>query len=386
MDVAAWANEHGCFVARLHPPVIDEVRPYIDSDRVAQEEFKTHRATLERAQALVTIESATVRDVVGFVELPDGQICYEGNWWLPHLQGHPAYKRRFTLKHRRLNGNIYSLLCLWVSEFYHWFHDVLPRLEMALPYLPADTKFLINSNPKAWQVDSLVAFGIGPDRLEIQPDDIHTHVERLWFATPVGHSSLGSGLVMRRVADRLLHHFIGNDSEPNLHHRLYVSRRNAANRRIVNESEISPVLGENGFQTVLCEDLSLAEQVRLFAKTKAIIGGHGAGLINLIYCMPNSFVGEVYLDGAPPAYLVMSRQFGMRFSRFEANIVAVESGQVDMRVDLTAFGTWIYYWLDSLRHASASANEVAHSVDITTQPPDSNCDSIGNRNESPRTH
>ena len=39
MDVAAWANEHWCFVALLHPPVIDEVRPYIDYDRVAQEEF-----------------------------------------------------------------------------------------------------------------------------------------------------------------------------------------------------------------------------------------------------------------------------------------------------------------------------------------------------------
>src|SRR5262245_47618913 len=67
MDVAAWANEHGCFVARLHPAVIDEVRPYIGFDRVAQEEFRTHRVALERAQTLVTIEGATIRDVVGLV-------------------------------------------------------------------------------------------------------------------------------------------------------------------------------------------------------------------------------------------------------------------------------------------------------------------------------
>src|SRR5215468_9678688 len=341
MDAAAWAKERGCPVKLLHPPVIGEVRPYVNDDRVAQEEFRIHRAALARAQTLVTIEKATIRDVIGFVELPDGQICYEGNWWLPYLQGHPAYKRRLTLKRRRLNGNIYSLLCLWVSEFYHWFHDVLPRLEMALPYLPADTRFLINSNPKPWQLDSLVAFGIGPDRLEIQPDNIHTRVERLWFATPLGHSTLGSGLVMRRVADRLLHHFIGNDSEPNLHHRLYISRRNAANRRIVNESEISPVMDENGFQTVLCEDLSLAEQVRLFAKAKAIMGGHGAGLTNLIYSMPNSFVGEIYIDGVPPAYLVMSQQLGMRLNRFKASPVPVEQSQVDMQVDAAAFKKWI---------------------------------------------
>jgi hypothetical protein len=346
IDAAAWAKKRGCPVKVLHPPVIDEVRPYINSDRVAREEFKMHRAALECAQTLVTIEKATIRDVVGFVVLPDGQICYEGNWWLPYLQDHPAYKRRLALKRRRLRGNIYSLLSLWATEFYHWFHDVLPRLEMALPHLPPDTRFLINSSPKAWQLDSLLAFGLGLDRLEIQPVGAHTRVGTLWFATPVGHSSLGSGLVIRRVADRLRHHFIGTDSRPNLHHRLHISRRNAAHRRIVNESEISPALEESGFQTVLCEDLSLAEQVGLFAKATAIVGGHGAGLINFIYSMPDSFVGEAYLDGVPPAYLVLSQQLGMRFSRFEANMVAAERGRFDMQVEPVAFKTWICDCLD----------------------------------------
>jgi hypothetical protein len=358
MDVAAWANERGCLVKLLHPPVIDEVRPYVNDDRVAREEFVTHRAALERAQTLVTIERATIRDVVGFVELPDGQICYEGNWWLPYLQDNPAYKRRFALKRRRLSGNIYSLLCLWAPEFYHWFHDVLPRLETALRHLPADTKFLINSNPKAWQLHSLIAFGIGTDRLEIQPDGTHTRVERLWFATPVGHSSLGSGTVIRRVADRLRRHFIGGDSRQMVNHRLYISRRKAAVRRIVNESEIIPVLEAHGFQTVLCEDLSLAEQVGLFAKTTATIGGHGAGLTNLMYCMPDSFVGEIRVEGVPPAYLVMSRQLGMRFSRFEANMLAIERSEVDMQVNAAAFRKWICDWLDPLKYAASTINAI----------------------------
>jgi Glycosyltransferase 61 len=376
MDVAAWANERDCLVKLLHPPVIDEVRPYVNADRLAREEFTKHRATLERAQTLVTIEGPTIRDVVGFVELPDGQVCYEGNWWLPYLQDHPAYKRRFALKRRRLSGNIFSLLGLWASEFYHWFHDVLPRLETALRHLPADTKFLINSNPKAWQLESLIAFGIGPDRLEIQPDGAHTRVERLWFATPVGHSSLGSGLVMRRVANSLRRHFIGDDSKHKSHHRVYISRRKASNRRIVNEGEISPLLKEHGFETVLCEDLSLAEQVRLFARTTATIGGHGAGLTNLMYCMPDSFVGEIGVEGVPPAYLVMSRQLGMRFSRFEANIVAVDRSQIDMQVEPAAFTTWICDCLDSLRRAASNANKAANAVDITTQRQIPNKDSI----------
>ena len=361
-----WANERGCLVKLLYPPVIDEVRPYIGDDCVAREEFTKHRDALERSQTLVAIEGTTIRDVVGFVELPDGQICYEGTWWLPYLENHPAYKRRFALKRRRLSGNIYSLLSLWSSEFYHWFHDVLPRLETALPHLPLDTKFPINSNPKAWQLDSLIAFGVGSDRLKIQPDGVHTRVERLWFATPVGHSSLGSGTVIRRLANRLRRHFAPDDSKHKSRHRLYISRCKAANRRIVNESEISPLLKEHGFEIVLCEDLSLADQVRLFARTTAFIGGHGAGLTNLIYCIPDSFVGEIGVEGVPPAYLVMSRQLGMRFSRFEANIVAVARSQVDMQVEPAAFTAWICGCLDSLRRAASNADKAANAVDITT--------------------
>ena len=352
MDVAAWAKKRGGLVKMLHPPVIEEVRAYINDDRVAREEFRKHRAVLERVQTLVTIEGATIRDVVGFVVLPDGQICYEGNWWRPYLQDHPAYKRRLALKRRRLSGNIYSLLSLWAPEFYHWFHDVLPRLEMALPHLPPDTRFLINSNPKAWQLDSLIAFGIGPGRLEIQPDGMHTRVEKLWFATPVGHSSLGSGLVMRRLARRLRRHFVDDNSAEKLR-RLYVSRRKAADRRIVNESEIKPLLAEHGLETVLCEDLSLAQQVRLFAKTTAIVGAHGAGLTNLIYCMPDSFVGEIRFDCVPPAYLVMSRQLGMHFSSFEADPVVAGERQIDMQVNPAAFEKWISDCLDSIWQSPA---------------------------------
>jgi hypothetical protein len=365
MDAALWASERGFPVKLLHSPVIDEVKPYINDDAVAREEFAKHRADLERAQTLVTIEGTTVRDTVGFVELPDGQICYQGNWWLPYLQDHPAYKRRLTLKRWRLAGNIYSLLCLWAPEFYHWFHDVLPRLETALPHLPADTRFLINSDPKPWQVDSLTAFGIGPDRLEIQPGGTRTRIERLWFATPVGHTSLGSGVVIQQVANRLRRHFAGDDSTQRVNHRLYISRRKAALRRIVNESEITPLLEERGFETLLCEDLSLAEQIGLFAKTTAVIGGHGGGLINLIYCGPGSCVGEVYIGRVFPHYLVTSRQLGMHFSRFEAEPVPAGATD-DMHVNPAAFKKWISHWLEPPHKSAANPVEAASAFDVGT--------------------
>jgi len=333
MDVAALAAKRGWPLKQLHPPVINEIEPYVKGDYWAQEDFNRHHEFLERAQTLVTIEQATIRDVVGFVELPDGQICFEGNWWLPILQDHPAYKQRFSLKNRRLKGNIYSLLCSWASEFYHWFHDVLPRLETALMHLPQDIRFLIQSNPKTWQLDSLAAYGIGRERLEPQPHGMHTRVEKLWFATPIGHESLGSGAVLRRVANRLLRYFADDNLNAGLRN-VYVSRRKATCRRVVNETEIEPVLKERGFETVLCEDLALAEQVKLFSNASAIVGPMGAGLTNLIYSSKGSFIGEIQTSDFPNAhYLVMSQQLGMRFDRFKADAIPLTENRVDMRVD-----------------------------------------------------
>ena len=354
MDVAAWASQSGYPVKLLHPPVIDEVRPYVHDDSVAQEEFVKHSAALERSQTLVIIEGATIRDAVGFVELPDGQICYEGNWWLPYLQAHPAYKRRLALRRRRLRGNIYSLLCLWGTEFYHWFHDVLPRLETALPHLPPDTRFLINSNPKPWQLDSLAAFEIKPEQLEIQPARVYTRAERLWFATPVGHTTLASGAIIKRVANRLRHHFVEDNSEEKLR-RLHISRRKTNFRRIVNENEIIPLLEERGFETVLSEELSLREQVKWFSATVAMVGVHGAGLTNLMYCAPGSYIGEIYTGRVFPHYLVTARQLGLSFGRFEAD-PAAGSGS-DLQVNPAAFRKWICGALDPLEQVASTPTE-----------------------------
>jgi capsular polysaccharide biosynthesis protein len=127
----------------------------------------------------------------------------------------------------------------------------------------------------------------------------------------------------------------------------------------VNEGEITPLLEERGFETVLCEDLSLAELVKLFAKTTALVGAHGAGLTNLIYCLPGSCVGEVSSGRVPPHththYLVMSQQLGMHFSRFKAEVASRERNHVDIRIDKALFSTWISTYSDQLSRAKRRA-------------------------------
>jgi capsular polysaccharide biosynthesis protein len=44
------------------------------------------------------------------------------------------------------------------------------------------------------------------------------------------------------------------------------------------------LLRKDGFELYCLEDMSIVEQIRLFASARLVIGPHGAGLTNIIYC------------------------------------------------------------------------------------------------------
>ena len=75
--------------------------------------------------------------------------------------------------------------------------------------------------------------------------------------------------------------------------RVYVSR-DRSRRRITNEQEMLPVLNKYGFEVVHTEDLTLREQISLFSETEVVMGGHGSGPNNHIFCRAPATVIELY--------------------------------------------------------------------------------------------
>lgn len=77
--------------------------------------------------------------------------------------------------------------------------------------------------------------------------------------------------------------------------RLYVSRRYARSRRVVNELELEPVLKIFGFQIVYCENMNLETQIALFKSAEFVCAPHGAGLANIAYCESRASVLEIIM-------------------------------------------------------------------------------------------
>jgi capsular polysaccharide biosynthesis protein len=334
-DVEKWALNSGKGSTQLHPPIRPEIERIANIDAAAAAEFERHKSELSRWQTLCVIENARVRNSIGLIILPDGHVCLQGNWHRPYLEQHSAYFRRRGYRVQRVNGDAYSLLSLWSSEYFHWLHDVLPRLYTALPKLPKGTKFIINAGPKRFQIDSLAALGIRPGDLLLQNPSEEKTIERLWFASPLGHSTFTAADTLRAVGQRL-RDALGAPSKP-AREKIYISRRKATSRRVLNEDNIVPVLETAGFKVLVAEEMDLRDQTQAFARARCVLGPHGAGLINMIFCNEATRVGEIIAIPDNPCYLSMAHQLGFTFRRFTASSAGSKPGFGDMIVDPKQF-------------------------------------------------
>lgn len=75
--------------------------------------------------------------------------------------------------------------------------------------------------------------------------------------------------------------------------RLYISRKKAGRRHLVNEEQLLPILKEYGFAPVFLEEMEVQDQIRLFSKATHVIAPHGAGLANLVFAPYNTRILEI---------------------------------------------------------------------------------------------
>lgn len=140
--------------------------------------------------------------------------------------------------------------------------------------------------------------------------------------------------------------------------RLLVSRADTTYRRIANEAALADLLAPFGFETIAPGRLSFAEQVAAFRDATHVIGPHGAGLGNILFCAPGVHVLEAFHPHYGTwAYAMASVPLGLDYASLVAwdgasdapafNDPAQEpvernahAGR-DMRVDLDEVRRWL---------------------------------------------
>lgn len=196
------------------------------------------------------------------------------------------------------------------KNYYHWIFDDLPRLKLLEGVIDEIDYLIVPHDLKRFHLETLNLLGFPEGRLLKIKDDMHLQCERLFVP------SFGSTWNMSWTCEFLRDSFLPDDlAEP--HRLIYISRKDAPYRKIINEEEVEDYLREIGFEIVQMSGLSFLEQVKICAEAKIVVGPHGAGLSNIIFCrdakvleiFPPSCVNVCYwslinIDGAEYYYLI----------------------------------------------------------------------------------
>lgn len=185
----------------------------------------------------------------------------------------------FFRKRRRIDTDVLWITDYWSKGYFHWLTDALTRLYVVRDRLEQLTLLLPGDfETRDFVKTSLRVFGVKNVEF-VQPNEV-VECRTLLMPTHTAPSGHFRDEVIRGVRTLLLS-ALGESTGGS--ERLYISRRLAGRRRIVNEAELAPVFKNFGFETVCAEELSFEQQVSLASRARYLVSNHGAGLTNMLF-------------------------------------------------------------------------------------------------------
>ncbi|UPL50269.1 glycosyltransferase family 61 protein [Hymenobacter sublimis] len=239
----------------------------------------------------------------------DVSFQYDGaRWDLTPPEENNIFRQRYFQRPVELPGTLCSLLSgggAASGNYYHWLIDSLPRLYLVREagLLDAVDYFLVYDKSKRFVLDTMGALGIGPERLVDVTTNPHVRA-RCLLATPgvrgnLTHTPAWACKFLRSIL--LPPPVVNRSFSPYI----YISRRDAPGRHILNEEALEAMLREYGFETHVLTPYTQNEKTALFAQAQIIVSAVGAGLANivvspvgaqLIELFPSSFVVADYME------------------------------------------------------------------------------------------
>ena len=209
---------------------------------------------------------------------------------------------------KKINGSVLSLLTGGGGNenYWHWMFDVLPRLSICEDIINLDEIdfFLVPDNKKSFQAESLDILKIPKAKQISSKKYRHIFTSNLYVTShPVvlsNNATRDIHNIPEWISKWLRKKFLKNNSANNnkFPKKIYLDRSDSKSkvknlRSIINEDEVKSHLATKGFEVVKLTNLSFINQALTFYNAEKIVGLHGAGFANVIFCKPNTRVLEL---------------------------------------------------------------------------------------------
>lgn len=193
------------------------------------------------------------------------------------------------------------------TNFGMWYYETLPKLAIYSAYCDRTGKQPTLVVPELTGLQAQVLNMLGfTDRIELATerlcaDEVILPSQTGWsrnslFNTPPSN--------VQWVRNALLATISPGDQYAD---RVYISRTDADFRQVDNETAVMEVLEPLGFEKYALAEMTLHEQVRLFAGADLVVGPHGAGMAHMVHTRATRFV-ELFPGraGVMPYYFALA--------------------------------------------------------------------------------
>jgi capsular polysaccharide biosynthesis protein len=208
------------------------------------------------------------------------------------------------------------------TTYFHWLFDGLPRAGLLERFRDVLDFLLVPRELQPFHRRSLSLLSFPEEMLLSLEWGSHLELENLIAPSLPGQTPQ----VPRWVCEWLRKRF--PFARPSRGRRIYVSRRDATQRLLANEEELIAALEQLDVEPVVTSELEWEEQIALFSECDLIVGPHGAGLSNVVFCHAGVRVIEIFSpEHVYGAYWGVTDQIGGRYWYIVGSKLADSTGR-----------------------------------------------------------
>lgn len=191
--------------------------------------------------------------------------------------------------------------CPWFDNFTHFCLEAYPRLYAAIKELESSNKeYFVVVPPKRREFDTkdLYQSFINPILLSLNiTEDKRIYTNTYNKLNSPGFIMLNNVYLPSHVkwnetyimnAINHLKNYYYDENFKWEYENIYISRKNASRRKIVNEDEVIAYLAKYNFKSIEMEDLSFKERINILMRAKRMIGIDGTNLTGMIFMPEDS--------------------------------------------------------------------------------------------------
>lgn len=192
---------------------------------------------------------------------------------------------------------IVPLIPRYYDNYYHWTVETLPKIRFVREFeaiTDREVTYLVPQDPPSWLSETLELVNVPETKIKYPSSNIIKAKKLVMPSFPV-QTKEDYEWIVNGVMEN-----IGQQSSKTGSN-ILISRSGATERRIRNQDEIMELLRPLNFELIHLEDQDVITNISQFRNADIVIGAHGAGLTDLIYCEDTCIV-ELFGAKVKPPY------------------------------------------------------------------------------------